>query len=760
MRIRSVYIQNFGKLNNKKIDFSDGFNIIYGENEAGKTTLMNFIKMMFYGYTGKSRDISSNLRLHYKPWNNETAAGSIEFIHNNTDYRLERTFLGASTDRIVLTNLNLGTSETISGNEEIGARFFGLNSSAFEKSVFIDNSVLFADQDSGEINAKLANLSTSGDEEISYEKILTRIADAKDGLLKKRSKNALISENIARLEELEQEKQDSIIKNRERDEIEHEKAVLSVKKAELQSREAEIFEKMKSAEKNERYIRISRFADAVRDYETVETKLTLNDGSVADKIFCDKAVELLNNVENQTLLLESKEKEYNSALSSVEAVNKNIESDDVAALDASYNEKFNEIHQLNEKINALIIKKESSKPKINLMLLILGIIILFIGSASFAISQPIISGGTCIIGLISVILSFIFKKNPNSNKWDTELSTLNTSKIRLESELAELKTKIEQTKILISTNKSLNSTYRENAVRLQGEFLEIKNTLLDAKTELFAHLGKYSAVSTEEEAKKAISEIEELTEKLKELRITAEYAAKGTGCATLSDAEKALSFLKKPVDITVSLDELKAEREQIRKEVSVVSEEYNVLFGKAAAAYKGLRTPAEIEREIVEITEHINELKEYYSLLETVEETLGEAFSDLRKNFSGVLEHTALQIFSELTNGKYGGITISKNFDIAVSEAANFGSQPIDYLSKGAKGQAYFALRLALSQLLNEDNQPLPIILDDIFSQFDDERTDNGFKFLNDYAKKNQVIFFTCHKENLNKNNNAKIVRL
>ena len=760
MRIRSVYIQNFGKLSNKKIDFSDGFNLVYGENEAGKTTLMNFIKMMFYGYAGKSRDISSNLRLHYKPWNNETAAGSIEFTHNNTSYRLERTFLGSSTDNITLTNLNLGTTETVSGNEEIGARFFHLSSNTFEKSVFIDNAVLFEGGDSGEINAKLANLSTSGDEEISYEKILKHIVDAKDGLLKKRSKNALISENISRLEELEKEKQDSIIKNRERDEIEQKKAVLSVKKAELQSRESEIFEKMKSAEKNERYIRISRFADAVREYEEVETKLTLTDGSVADKIFCDTAEELLNSIENQAILLESKEKEYNAALTSVDAVNQNGKHQDVSVLEEYYKEKYEEIHQLSEKINTLIIKKESSKPKINSVLLIIGIIIILGGIATFTLLKPFVSGGICTVGLISVILSFILKKKPNNKDLESELEVLNSNKAQLNNELADLKTKIEEAKISISTNKSLNATYRENAVRLQSELLEIKNTLFNAKTELFAHLGKYTAISTESEAKQVISEIEELIEVLKELRITAEYAAKGTGCATLKDAEKALSFLKEPTDINVSLDDLKTQREQIRKEVLTVSEEYNVLFGKAAAAYKGLRTPAEIEREIAETTEHLNELQEYYSLLETVEETLGEAFSDLRKNFSGVLEQTALQIFSALTNDKYGGITISKNFDISVSETADFGSQPIDYLSKGAKGQAYFALRLALSQLLNEDNQPLPIILDDIFAQFDDKRTDNGFKFLNDYAKENQVIFFTCHKENLNKNNNINIVRL
>ncbi len=760
MKIKSIYIQNFGKLSNKKIDLNDGFNLIFGENEAGKTTLMAFIKMMFYGYTGKSRDISSNPRLLYKPWNNEVAAGSIEFTFNNTDYRLERTFLGVSTDKITLTNLNLGTVETVSGSEEIGARFFSLGSNAFEKSVFIDNSVLFDGENSGEINAKLANLSSSGDEEISYEKILKRIDDAKEELLKKRSKNALISEDLAKLEELENEKKDSILKNRERDEIEDKIAVLSVKKAELQKKESDIFEQMKSAEKNERYTRISKFADAVRSYEEVESKLTLSDGSIADKTFCEKSEELLNKVENAALLLDSKQKEYDAALKSLETVETDNSDISLEKLQTELKEKTEKAYKLSEKINTLTLKKDAEKPKINLVLLVFGIIAFCFGCASFTFSEPIISVTVCFIGVVLTVCGFIFKIKPNNSEAVQELNLLSGEKLNLDEIITALKDRISDLRIADSTNKSLANTYRENAVRLQSELLEIKNGLLNAKTELFAHIGKFTAVQTAEDSKTALENIETYLEQLKELRITAEYASKGTGCATLADAEKALSFLNSTTDVTISLEELKLAREEIRRDVLTVTEEYNVLFGKAAAAYKGLRTPAEIEREIAEVTGHLNELKEYYLVLETAEETFGEAFSDIRKNFSGVLENTALQIFSSLTNGKYGGITVSKSFDISVSRSADFGSHPIDYLSKGAKGQAYFALRLALSRLLNENKQPLPIILDDIFAQFDDDRANNGFKFLNDYAKENQVIFFTCHKENLNKSSSANVVNL
>ena len=44
MKINKIKINSFGKLRNKEIEFKNGINILYGENESGKSTIMNFIK--------------------------------------------------------------------------------------------------------------------------------------------------------------------------------------------------------------------------------------------------------------------------------------------------------------------------------------------------------------------------------------------------------------------------------------------------------------------------------------------------------------------------------------------------------------------------------------------------------------------------------------------------------------------------------------------------------------------------------------------
>ena len=49
MQITKLEILGFGKFHNFSLDFSSKCNVIYGENEAGKSTLHSFIQAMLYG---------------------------------------------------------------------------------------------------------------------------------------------------------------------------------------------------------------------------------------------------------------------------------------------------------------------------------------------------------------------------------------------------------------------------------------------------------------------------------------------------------------------------------------------------------------------------------------------------------------------------------------------------------------------------------------------------------------------------------------
>lgn len=94
MQIRKVKIFNFGKLQNKTYSFEDGINLIYGENEAGKTTLHTFLKSMLFGMEKtKGRASQKDVYLHYEPWHAPSYySGALHFTVGDKPFYLERNF--------------------------------------------------------------------------------------------------------------------------------------------------------------------------------------------------------------------------------------------------------------------------------------------------------------------------------------------------------------------------------------------------------------------------------------------------------------------------------------------------------------------------------------------------------------------------------------------------------------------------------------------------------------------------------------------
>ena len=89
MIIKNIKINSFGKLNNYSLDLSDGLNIIYGPNEYGKTTIMEFIKIMLYSRNEKT-STDKFVREKYNPWNGFKMSGSITFEHSGQIYKIQK----------------------------------------------------------------------------------------------------------------------------------------------------------------------------------------------------------------------------------------------------------------------------------------------------------------------------------------------------------------------------------------------------------------------------------------------------------------------------------------------------------------------------------------------------------------------------------------------------------------------------------------------------------------------------------------------
>ena len=78
MKIKKLVIRGYGKFNDREIDFKDGLNLVYGSNEAGKSTLQAFIKAMLYDHPRKNVDSEGRL-----PERSRIIANKRDFMREN-----------------------------------------------------------------------------------------------------------------------------------------------------------------------------------------------------------------------------------------------------------------------------------------------------------------------------------------------------------------------------------------------------------------------------------------------------------------------------------------------------------------------------------------------------------------------------------------------------------------------------------------------------------------------------------------------------
>ena len=79
MQLREIHIDGFGIFANKRITgLAPGINIIYGKNEFGKTTLLEFVRRILFGFPTKSE--KTNL---YLPAHGGSLGGSLKVVLQN-----------------------------------------------------------------------------------------------------------------------------------------------------------------------------------------------------------------------------------------------------------------------------------------------------------------------------------------------------------------------------------------------------------------------------------------------------------------------------------------------------------------------------------------------------------------------------------------------------------------------------------------------------------------------------------------------------
>lgn len=179
MKINYLKVNGFGKLEDKEIEFGQDINIIIGKNEAGKSTLLKCILGMFYGLSRNKngKDISDIEQ--YKPWGNTAFSGKMIYtLDSGEKIEVFRDF--AKKNPKIFNENSEEISKTFNIDKSKGNEFFYEQTKIDEEMLLAtglaeQQKVVLDDKEKTNLTQKIANILTSGNENISYKKAIEKL---------------------------------------------------------------------------------------------------------------------------------------------------------------------------------------------------------------------------------------------------------------------------------------------------------------------------------------------------------------------------------------------------------------------------------------------------------------------------------------------------------------------------------------------------------------------------------------------------------
>ena len=152
-----------------------------------------------------------------------------------------------------------------------------------------------------------------------------------------------------------------------------------------------------------------------------------------------------------------------------------------------------------------------------------------------------------------------------------------------------------------------------------------------------------------------------------------------------------------------------------------------------------------LEEELYSFKEQYEELKKNNTSIELVKMLLARAYDNMKNSVSPVFTEKLSKNIETITRGKYCKLNFNDEQGLIV-ELENGNYIPAERLSTGTIDQLYLSLRLAMLDEIS--NEKVPIILDESFAYYDDERLKNILIYLINEFRDRQIIIFTCsHRE-------------
>ena len=645
MKVNKIKINSYGKLKEKEIDLKEGINILYGKNEAGKSTLLKFIINSFYGISKNKNGKQYSDYEKYLPWSGEEFSGRIEYeLDNKEKFEVYRDFKKKNPK--IFNENKEDISKEFNIDKTKGNEFFyeqtNIDEYLFLSTIVVNQQeVKLGNKEQSMLVQKIANLVGTGEDNVSFKRAIDRI-------------------NRRQLEEI------GSLKSRE-------------KPINIISRKIDILEN----EKNE-----------LIKYEDFRYEIEENKNNLKKEI---SKLEIQNNLLKEIKLLNEKEKIEKEKIK----LQENIKEENLRKINSVKNDiekiKLDNKTILEKELNNSKNNKKTARQKssLNKKIILISVLVILINIIQFIFIKNRVFNFIFLITIPMALIYLLYLKN----------------KVNKEIKKSELEEK-ENSELFNNINFEINSLKQEIDL-LENSNLEIDDKLNNLKSNF-------------------------------NLKINLEKEKIKTSYLNKIDSLK-LSELLKTENINYEIENIQSKINDKNIELHKLELDKNNIEPK-------LENLSKIEEELVYSKEKMETLKRNNLSFEIAKETLEKAYKEMKETITPKFTKELSKNISNITNNKYNNIRFNEENGLIV-ELENGDYVPADKLSIGTIDQLYLSLRLSMIEDLSKES--MPIILDESFAYFDEERLENILKYININFKNHQVIILTCtnrEKNILNKN--------
>lgn len=201
-----------------------------------------------------------------------------------------------------------------------------------------------------------------------------------------------------------------------------------------------------------------------------------------------------------------------------------------------------------------------------------------------------------------------------------------------------------------------------------------------------------------------------------------------------------------PDALKVQLEALSDQAEKLVEEIAVLSARHGTqksAFEALDGSDAAIRAAARQQEAVSTMTD----AAERYLRLQTAARLLRWSIERYRETRQGPMLGRASEIFAALTMGSFARLLVdnTERTPQLLGVRTDGAQVAVRGMSEGTRDQLYLALRLASLDLQAAQGTVMPLIVDDLFINFDDRRTEAGLKVLGELSGRMQIIFLTHH---------------